>query len=156
MGGFEEKIENYKLNLTKFHSILLGNHDKSEEIDVEKIKKIKEEIYQGIEKDRARKMIEGWLEIRLGLLKGKVENRRDSLKKIIEIDVLKAKEEENFDSLNKMIGLNDHTLSTCLLAVVSMIASCEEGISYLTGGFAKPELILTVFKVKKFDFVLNK
>ena len=142
---FEEKLQNYKLNLTKFHSIVLGNTEKKEEINIETIKKAKQEIFEKIEKERVKLMVEHFLEIRLGLLRGKVENRKESIKNLIEIDVLRIKEEEKFESFNKILELNDHILNTCLYSLTAMIGSCEEGISYLTGQFTKPDLILTVF-----------
>jgi len=131
----------------------MGNQEKSEEITLEIASKIKEKLYSNIEKDRSKQLIETLLALRLSLLKGKIEHRVSALKTIIEIDILKAKEEENYDSLNKMLEFKDHSLTTSLFSLISMFSSCEAGISYITGDFMKPGLILTVFQaLKDFNF----
>lgn len=107
--------------------------------------KLKEEIY--VKPSNNKRIIEIILEIRLSLLKGDMDNRKTLIKWLIEVDFLKVKENEDFETIIDLISLNDHSLTTCLISLISMICSSLDGVYYVTSSFQKNSIIKKIFLV---------
>lgn len=150
----DDNLEKFKMTLTRFHSIIVIDQKDPEPLTLEKLKNLKDLIYENLEKDEMNKIIENFLEIRIYGLKIRPEKRMNFINDLIEIDLFNNKNEENHENIGKFLDKNNHNLNTCVLSLISMLCGCQEGINYVCGGFNKNEILEKIFQVffPKFNY----
>jgi hypothetical protein len=136
-----ESIENYKIQLGKYHKILLlelknDQQSKASHLLVSEkvLKDHKNKLLQC--KDEEANPEEGLTEILLSLrvnaLQIPPDQRRNLVSKLIKVDILHITAAQNYDFVLSMLKMNNHGLKHSLLALLSVLASIPQGVHYLT------------------------
>ena len=151
MQDFDEKIESYKLNLSRFHSILLIDKPKPiEELSFDALKKLKKSFYEEFHKQppTIKSLIEILLDIRINILSTSQESSLKTLKNLISIDFFEISDSDDpYKIIFEIFALKDHALKTCIISMISMICGINEGIIYITRDFHRNELIKHIIDV---------
>lgn len=125
-----ESIDNYKIQLGKYHKILLlelkNDENKAHLLVSEKIfRDHKNKLLSAMEEEAQPEecLTEVLLSLRVNALQIPPEQRRNFVQQIISIDIFKITQQKSMDFIMQMLNMNNHGLKHSLSALLSVIVS---------------------------------
>lgn len=127
-----ETIENYKVQLGKYHKILLSEGaDRSELFSEAVMMEHKKKLIAAKEENNLENIIEVLLSLRVNALQISPELRKNLVYELIRNDIFLITSKKNNQFLLELLAISSHALKHALCALISVIASTYKGVEYL-------------------------
>ena len=128
-----ESIENYKIQLGKYHKILLSEikSEKSELFSEAVMSEHKMKLIKAKDEKNVENIIEVLLSLRVNALQISPEQRRSLVAELIRNDIFQITKEKNNDFVLELLEISSHGLKHAICALISVIASTPQGVDYL-------------------------
>ena len=127
-----EIIENYKVQLGKYHKIFLSEGtDRSELFSEAVIMEHKKKLITAKDENNLENIIEVLLSLRVNALQISPELRKNLVYELIRNDVFLITAKKNNSFILELLGISSHALKHALCALISVIASTLKGVEYL-------------------------
>ena len=132
--NLSETIENYKIQLGKYHKILLSEikSDKSELFSEVVMTEHKNKLIRAKEDNNVENIIEVLLSLRVNALQISPEQRRNLVAELIRNDIFLIGANQSNAFVIELLKINSHGLKHAICALISVIASTVKGVEYLT------------------------
>lgn len=130
-----EAIENYKIQLGKYHKILLSElkqDDKSQLFSEAILSEHKNKLIKAKDENNVENIIEVLLSLRVNALQISPELRRNLVTELIKNDMFLITQNKNNNFVMDLLNISSHGLKHAICALVSVIASTAKGVDYLT------------------------
>lgn len=130
-----EAIENYKIQLGKYHKILLSElkqDDKSQLFSEAVLSEHKNKLIKAKDENNVENIIEVLLSLRVNALQISPELRRNLVSELIKNDMFLITQNKNNSFVMDLLTINSHGLKHAICALISVIASTIKGVDYLT------------------------
>lgn len=130
-----EAIENYKIQLGKYHKILLSElkqDDKSQLFSEAVLSEHKNKLIKAKDENNVENIIEVLLSLRVNALQISPELRRNLVSELIKNDMFLITQNKNNNFVMDLLNINSHGLKHAICALISVIASTIKGVDYLT------------------------
>ena len=143
-----ETIEEFKIQLGKYHKILLGEvANKNEMFSEAIILEHKRKLIEAKSTNNIEGMIEILLSLRVNALQVSYPLRRNLVSELIRNDVLMITEDKSNSFILDLISIPSHSLKHALCALMSIITSIHKGIEYLVeNGFDILQKVIDIVK----------
>ena len=127
-----ETIENYKVQLGKYHKILLSEGaDRSELFSEAVMMEHKKKLIAAKEENNLENIIEVLLSLRVNALQISPELRKNLVYELIRNDIFLISGKKNNAFVLELLSISSHALKHALCALVSVIVSTLKGVEYL-------------------------
>ncbi len=128
-----ESIENYKIQLGKYHKILLSEikNEKSELFSEAVMTEHKIKLIKAKEDNNVENVIEVLLSLRVNALQISPEQRRALVTELIRNDMFLIKKNGDNSFVLDLLAIKSHGLKHAICALISVIASTPQGVEYL-------------------------
>lgn len=127
-----ETIENYKVQLGKYHKILLSEGaDRSELFSEVVMMEHKKKLINAKDENNLENIIEVLLSLRVNALQISPELRKNLVYELIRNDIFLITAKKNNQFVLELLAISSHALKHALCALISVIASTLKGVEYL-------------------------
>jgi len=127
-----ETIENYKVQLGKYHKILLSEGaDRSELFSEVVMMEHKKKLINAKDENNLENIIEVLLSLRVNALQISPELRKNLVYELIRNDIFLVTAKKNNQFVLDLLAISSHALKHALCALISVIASTLKGVEYL-------------------------
>jgi len=127
-----ETIENYKVQLGKYHKILLSEGaDRSELFSFVVMMEHKKKLINAKDENNLENIIEVLLSLRVNALQISPELRKNLVYELIRNDIFLITAKKNNQFVLELLAISSHALKHALCALISVIASTLKGVEYL-------------------------
>lgn len=129
-----ESIENYKIQLGKYHKILLSElkqDDKSQLFSEAVLSEHKNKLIKAKDENNVENIIEVLLSLRVNALQISPELRRSLVSELIKNDMFMITTNKNNKFVMELLNINSHGLKHAICALISVMASTIHGVEYL-------------------------
>jgi len=127
-----ETIENYKVQLGKYHKILLSEGaDRSELFSEAVMMEHKKKLITAKDENNLENIIEVLLSLRVNALQISPELRKNLVYELIRNDIFLITAKKNNTFILELLSISSHALKHALCALISVIASTYKGVEYL-------------------------
>lgn len=128
-----ESIENYKIQLGKYHKILLSEikSEKSELFSETVMQEHKIKLIKAKDEKNVENIIEVLLSLRVNALQISPEQRRSLVAELIRNDIFQISKESDNNFVLDLLDINSHALKHAICALISVISSTPQGVDYL-------------------------
>jgi hypothetical protein len=127
-----ETIENYKVQLGKYHKILLSEGaDRSELFSEAVMMEHKKKLINAKDENNLENIIEVLLSLRVNALQISPELRKNLVYELIRNDIFLITAKKNNQFILELLAISSHALKHALCALISVIASTLKGVEYL-------------------------
>jgi Tfp pilus assembly pilus retraction ATPase PilT len=128
-----ENIENYKIQLGKFHKILLSElkSDKSELFSENVMNEHKAKLIKAKDEGNTENIIEVLLSLRVNALQISPEQRRSLVQELIKNDIFSIKKNNNNKFVLDLLDINSNGLKHAICALISVLSSTFQGVEYI-------------------------
>jgi hypothetical protein len=127
-----ETIENYKIQLGKYHKILLSDGgDRSELFSEGVMIEHKNKLLKAKDENNLEAIIEVLLSLRVNALQISPELRKNLVYELIRNDIFLINHKNNNVFILDLLAINSHALKHAICALVSVIASTLKGVEYM-------------------------
>ena len=127
-----ETIENYKVQLGKYHKILLSEGaDRSELFSETVMMEHKKKLIAAKDENNLENIIEVLLSLRVNALQISPELRKNLVYELIRNDIFLINAKKNNTFILELLAMSSHALKHALCALISVIASTLKGVEYL-------------------------
>ena len=128
-----ETIDNYKIQLGKYHKILLSDGaDRSELFSEAVMIEHKNKLIKAKEENNLENIIEVLLSLRVNALQISPELRKNLVYELIRNDIFQISSKKNNKFIEDLLSINSHALRHAICALVSVIVSTYKGVEYIT------------------------
>lgn len=143
-----ETIENYKVQLGKYHKILLSEGgDRSELFSEAVMMEHKTKLIKAKDEKNLENIIEVLLSLRVNALQISPELRKNLVYELIRNDIFQIESTKSNAFILDLLEISSHALKHALCALISVIASTLKGVEYLvTNDHAVLQKIIDVLK----------
>ena len=127
-----ETIENYKVQLGKYHKILLTEGaDRSELFSEAVMLEHKKKLINAKDENNLENIIEVLLSLRVNALQISPELRKNLVYELIRNDIFLIAAKKSNSFILELLSISSHALKHALCALISVIASTLKGVEYL-------------------------
>lgn len=127
-----ETIETYKVQLGKYHKILLNEGEEKSELFSEAVMiEHKKKLIAAKEENNLENIIEVLLSLRVNALQITPELRKNFVSELIRNDILSITAKKTDQFVLDLLAINSHALKHSLCALMSVITSGAKGVEYL-------------------------
>jgi len=128
-----ESIENYKIQLGKYHKILLSEikSEKSELFSEAVMTEHKQKLIKAKDEKNVENIIEVLLSLRVNALQISPEQRRSLVTELIRNDIFSITKNSSNKFVLDLLDISSHGLKHAICALISVIASTPQGVEYL-------------------------
>ena len=131
--NLEEKIENFKNQIGKYHKIILNDtYDENTKIINEAIMIEHKNILKKAKEEKNNdKIIEILLSLRVYALNIQPELRRNLIEELINNDILNIKENNSDQFVLELLNIHSYNMKHAILSLISIISSTSKGVEYI-------------------------
>lgn len=131
--GLTETFENYKIQLGKYHKVLIneGKSDGEEMITEKVMQEHKSKLLTHYKENNAEGIVEVLLSLRVNALQISPELRKNLVYELIRNDIFFVTANEDVEFLLKILDINNKSLRHAITSLISVICSTLKGIEYL-------------------------
>ena len=131
--NLEEKIENMKNQIGKYHKIILNDKydENTKTINKAIIIEHKNILKKAKEEKNNEKIIEILLSLRVYALNIQPELKRNLIEELINIDVLNIKENKSNEFILDLLNIHSYNMKHAILSLISIISSIRKGVEYI-------------------------
>ncbi len=127
-----ETVENYKMQLGKYHKILLSEGaDRSELFSETVMLEHKKKLMNAKDENNLENIIEVLLSLRVNALQISPELRKNLVYELIRNDIFLITGRKNNQFLLELLAMSSNALKHALCALISVISSTFKGVEYL-------------------------
>ena len=128
-----ESIENYKIQLGKYHKILLSEikSERSELFSETVMTEHKMKLIKAKDEKNVENIIEVLLSLRVNALQISPEQRRSLVTELIRNDIFQISKTSTNSFVLDLLDISSHGLKHAICALISVIASTPQGVDYL-------------------------
>lgn len=137
-----DSIDNYKIQLGRYHKILLlelkndqAARSSSLLVSEKILKDHKNKLLSASEEEQQPEasLTEILLSLRVNALQIPPDQRRNFVSQLVKVDIFNIEPSKSLDFVMKMLNMNSHELKHALSALISVMVSTGEGVQYITG-----------------------
>lgn len=128
-----ETIENYKIQIGKYHKIILTDDwdEKTEIMNQAVMQEHKKKLNKAKDENNNENIIEVLLSLRVNALQISPELRKNLVYELIRNDVLNIEEKKNDSFVIDLLTYHAYNLRHAILSLISIIAATYKGVEYL-------------------------
>jgi hypothetical protein len=128
-----ETFENYKIQLGKYHKIIIneGKPEGGELITEAVMQEHKTKLISNFTDKNIDGIIEVLLSLRVNALQIAPELRKNLVYELVRNDIFNIEEHDNFDFLLSILDINNNSLKHAITSLISVISSTLRGVEYL-------------------------
>eukprot|EP01017_Pseudomicrothorax_dubius_P004052 TRINITY_DN1072_c0_g2_i4.p1 TRINITY_DN1072_c0_g2~~TRINITY_DN1072_c0_g2_i4.p1 ORF type:complete len:471 (-),score=150.25 TRINITY_DN1072_c0_g2_i4:91-1503(-) len=128
-----ETLENYKIQLGKYHKIIIneGKPEGTELITETVMHEHKTKFLKYHQEKNVDGLIEVLLSLRVNALQIAPELRKNLVYELIRNDIFNIEATESFDLILSILDINNHSLKHAITSLISVVSSTLRGVEYL-------------------------